>query len=189
MEDAAGRDPLKAKGGAHSSITTETGITGGSPNSPAGPVSPVTRVGSVFGFCCKSDFLCTAQPSGPCWFCLASPQVEKHLVISIGTHVSFRVCLTPQPRPSRKADSSGACLQCYLAMAKGGLTPRHVLILPIGHYQSVVDLSSEVVQEMEKYKSALKSFYKSRGERCILFERNYRSQHLQLQVEPGAISQ
>uniref|UniRef100_H2SMS2 CWF19-like protein 1 n=1 Tax=Takifugu rubripes TaxID=31033 RepID=H2SMS2_TAKRU len=100
-----------------------------------------------------------SQPSGPCWFCLASPQVEKHLVISIGTH-------------------------CYLAMAKGGLTPRHVLILPIGHYQSVVDLSSEVVQEMEKYKSALKSFYKSRGERCILFERNYKSQHLQLQVVP-----
>lgn len=99
------------------------------------------------------------QPSGPCWFCLASPQVEKHLVISIGTH-------------------------CYLALAKGGLTPRHVLILPIGHYQSVVDLSSEVVEEMEKYKSALRKFYKSKEERCVLFERNYRSQHLQLQVVP-----
>ncbi|KAL3977043.1 usherin [Sarotherodon galilaeus] len=99
------------------------------------------------------------QPSGPCWFCLASPQVEKHLVISIGTH-------------------------CYLALAKGGLTPRHVLILPIGHYQSVVDMSSEVVEEMEKYKSALRKFYKSKGERCVLFERNYRSQHLQLQVVP-----
>lgn len=57
-----------------------------------------------------------------------------------------------------------------------------MLILPIGHYQSVVDLSSEVVQEMEKYKSALKSFYKSKGERWVVFERNYRSQHLQLQV-------
>lgn len=68
-------------------------------------------------------------------------------------------------------------------MAKGGLTPHHMLILPIGHYQSVVDLSSEVVLEMEKYKSAAKSFYKSKGERCVLFERNYRSQHLQLQVE------
>ncbi|XP_074554396.1 CWF19-like protein 1 [Halichoeres trimaculatus] len=99
------------------------------------------------------------QPTGPCWFCLASPQVEKHLVISIGE-------------------------QCYLAMAKGGLTPQHLLILPIGHYQSVVDLSSEVVEEMEKYKTALRSFYKSRGERCVLFERNYRSQHLQLQVVP-----
>lgn len=76
-----------------------------------------------------------------------------------------------------------SCLQCYLAMAKGGLTPHHMLVLPIGHYQSVVDLSSEVVLEMEKYKSAMKSFYKSKGERCVLFERNYRSQHLQLQVE------
>nr|XP_020468951.1 CWF19-like protein 1 isoform X2 [Monopterus albus] len=99
------------------------------------------------------------QPSGPCWFCLASPQVEKHLVFSIGTH-------------------------CYLALAKGGLTPRHVLILPIGHYQSVVELSSEVVEEMEKYKAALRSFYRSKGERCVLFERNYKSQHLQLQVVP-----
>ncbi|KAG8579778.1 hypothetical protein GDO81_011051 [Engystomops pustulosus] len=24
------------------------------------------------------------QPTGPCWFCLASPEVEKHLVVSIG---------------------------------------------------------------------------------------------------------
>ncbi|KAK7896813.1 hypothetical protein WMY93_022138 [Mugilogobius chulae] len=103
------------------------------------------------------------QPTGPCWFCLASPQVEKHLVISIGTH-------------------------CYLALAKGALTSRHLLILPIGHYQSVVDLASDVVEEMEKYKSALKSFYKSKGERCILFERNYRSQHLQLQVVPVPLS-
>uniref|UniRef100_UPI003AAC8F3D CWF19-like protein 1 n=1 Tax=Centroberyx gerrardi TaxID=166262 RepID=UPI003AAC8F3D len=99
------------------------------------------------------------QPTGPCWFCLASPQVEKHLVISIGSH-------------------------CYLALAKGALTPHHVLVLPIGHYQSVVELSSEVVQEMERYKSALKKFYKSKGERCVLFERNYRSQHLQLQAVP-----
>lgn len=80
-------------------------------------------------------------------------------------------------------------MQCYLAMAKGGLTPHHMLILPIGHYQSVVELSSEVVVEMEKYKSALKSFYKSKGERCVLFERNYRSQHLQLQVETHKHSQ
>lgn len=30
-----------------------------------------------------------AQPPGPCWFCLASPEVEKHLVVNIGTHVSY----------------------------------------------------------------------------------------------------
>ncbi|XP_058482037.1 CWF19-like protein 1 [Solea solea] len=103
------------------------------------------------------------QPSGPCWFCLASPQVEKHLVISIGSH-------------------------WYLALAKGGLTSHHLLVLPIGHHQSVVELSSEVVEEMEKFKCAVRSFYKSRGERCVVFERNYRSQHLQLQVVPVPLS-
>lgn len=73
-------------------------------------------------------------------------------------------------------------LQCYLALAKGGLLPDHVLILPIGHYQSVVDLSSEVMEEVTKYKSALKKFFRSKGKKYVLFERNYKSQHLQLQV-------
>ncbi|XP_023062179.2 CWF19-like protein 1 isoform X3 [Piliocolobus tephrosceles] len=101
------------------------------------------------------------QPPGPCWFCLASPEVEKHLVVNIGTH-------------------------CYLALAKGGLSDDHVLILPIGHYQSVVELSAEVVEEVEKYKATLRRFFKSRGKRCVVFERNYKSHHLQLQIaQPG----
>ncbi|XP_017535746.1 CWF19-like protein 1 isoform X2 [Manis javanica] len=98
-------------------------------------------------------------PPGPCWFCLASPEVEKHLVVNIGTH-------------------------CYLALAKGGLCDDHVLILPIGHYQSVVELSAEVVEEVGKYKATLRQFFKNRGKRCVLFERNYKSHHLQLQVIP-----
>lgn len=49
-----------------------------------------------------------AQPPAPCWFCLGSPDVEKHLVVSVGTQV-------------------------YLALAKGGLTNDHCLILPIEH--------------------------------------------------------
>ncbi|XP_005566242.1 CWF19-like protein 1 isoform X1 [Macaca thibetana thibetana] len=103
------------------------------------------------------------QPPGPCWFCLASPEVEKHLVVNIGTH-------------------------CYLALAKGGLSDDHVLILPIGHYQSVVELSAEVVEEVEKYKATLRRFFKSRGKRCVVFERNYKSHHLQLQVIPVPVS-
>nr|KAF6424728.1 CWF19 like cell cycle control factor 1 [Molossus molossus] len=79
------------------------------------------------------------QPPGPCWFCLASPEVEKHLVVNVGTH-------------------------------------------------SVVELSAEVVEEVEKYKATLRRFFKSRGKRCILFERNYKSHHLQLQVIPVPLS-
>ncbi|KAG8438866.1 hypothetical protein GDO86_005164 [Hymenochirus boettgeri] len=103
------------------------------------------------------------QPSGPCWFCLASPEVEKHLVVSIGDN-------------------------CYVALAKGGLTLDHVLILPIGHYQATVDLSGDVIKEVELYKSALKKFFRTKGKRYVMFERNYKSQHLQLQVVPLPLS-
>lgn len=46
----------------------------------------------------------------------------------------------------------------------------------------MVELSAEVVEEVEKYKVTLRRFFKSRGKRCVLFERNYKSHHLQLQV-------
>ncbi|PIK42295.1 putative CWF19-like protein 1-like [Apostichopus japonicus] len=100
-----------------------------------------------------------AQPSGPCWFCLSSPEVEKHMVVSVGTHT-------------------------YVAIAKGGLVPDHVLILPIGHYQSTVELSQEIVLELEQYKSSLKKYFRSVGKNCVVFERNFKTSHLQLQVVP-----
>ena len=78
-----------------------------------------------------------------------------------------------------------SCPQCYLAMAKGGLTPQHMLVLPIGHIQAVVHMGQEEVEELQRYKEAVRSFYKSKGLRCLVFERNYRSQHLQLQVDSG----
>nr|XP_054752247.1 CWF19-like protein 1 [Lytechinus pictus] len=99
------------------------------------------------------------QPTGPCWFCLGSPKVEKHLVASIGT-------------------------SCYLALAKGSLVPDHTLILPIGHYQSMLDLTEEVQAELDQFKSALRKYYSSIGKTCVIYERNFRTQHLQLQVIP-----
>ncbi|XP_078000079.1 CWF19-like protein 1 [Glandiceps talaboti] len=99
------------------------------------------------------------KPTGPCWFCLGSPEVEKHLVVSVGT-------------------------QTYLALAKGGLVAEHVLILPIGHYQSSVDLPQDCVEEIEQYKTSLRKMFKSQGKSCVIFERNFRSQHLQMQVVP-----
>lgn len=61
------------------------------------------------------------KPQGPCWFCLGSPEVDKQLVVSVGTSV-------------------------YLALAKGGLNDQHILILPIGHFQSLVTCSDDVLQ-------------------------------------------
>jgi len=99
------------------------------------------------------------KPSGPCWFCLSSAEVEKHLIVSVGTH-------------------------CYLALPKGGLTEDHVLILPIGHHACLVDLPEEVDREVSKFKSALRKMYKNMGKAPVFFERNYKTQHLQIQVVP-----
>jgi len=96
---------------------------------------------------------------GSCWFCLGSPQVEKHLVVSVG-------------------DDS------YVALAKGGLVPDHVLICPIGHFESTVKLTEDILMEIEKYKKALRKLFHSEGKSCVIFERNFYTQHLQLQVVP-----
>jgi len=101
-----------------------------------------------------------SSQTGPCWFCLSGAEVEKHLIISIGSH-------------------------SYIALPKGGLTPYHVLILPITHHSSTLELPDEVNEEIERFKIALKKCFKTAlGQVTVFFERNYKSQHLQLQVVP-----
>ena len=97
------------------------------------------------------------KPAGPCWFCLSSAEVEKHLIVSVGDHV-------------------------YLALPKGGLTDDHVLICPIGHHSNQISLPEEAVQEVNKFKSALRKMYKKHGKSVVFFERNYKQTHLQIQV-------
>ena len=95
-----------------------------------------------------------------CWFCLASPHVEKHLIISIGDH-------------------------SYLAMAKGGLTDDHLLILPIDHMRATIEIEDQqLLDELERFKSALTQYFRSKHRSLVFFERNFKSSHLQIQVVP-----
>jgi hypothetical protein len=56
-------------------------------------------------------------------------------------------------------------------------------ILPIAHHPTSLELPEEVSTEIERFKSALrKCFKKNGGQEMVFFERNYKSQHLQLQV-------
>ncbi|XP_054278247.1 CWF19-like protein 1 [Macrosteles quadrilineatus] len=96
---------------------------------------------------------------GSCWFCLASPQVEKHLVISIGREV-------------------------YLALAKGGLVEDHLLILPVTHHQAAAHLPESVTEEIQQFQGALKKCFAKQGKVPVFFERNYKTSHLQIQVVP-----
>jgi diadenosine tetraphosphate (Ap4A) HIT family hydrolase len=86
------------------------------------------------------------QPTGPCWFCLSSPDVATHLVVSVGE-------------------------QCYCALAKGPIMQGHVLLLPVEHYPSTVSLPGDTLIEMQKYKQALRTTYESQGNTIIAFER------------------
>lgn len=98
-------------------------------------------------------------PAGPCWFCLMSPDVEKHLVTSVGTKV-------------------------YMALAKGGLVPEHAMILPIQHIPASTELEEDAQKELIAYKAAMREMFKAQGKACVFWERNFRSQHLQVQVCP-----
>jgi len=100
-----------------------------------------------------------SKPPGSCWFCLSSPDVEKHLIVSVGNH-------------------------SYMALPKGGLTDDHVLLLPIACISNQVSLPEETVEELSKFKSALRRMYKKQGMVPVFFERNYKQQHLQIQVVP-----
>ncbi|KAG7092838.1 hypothetical protein E1B28_009152 [Marasmius oreades] len=90
------------------------------------------------------------EPS-ECWFCLANPNLAKHLIVAIGT-------------------------ECYVTLPKGQIIPTqsaadhvdapgggHVLIVPISHFPTYTtipsDLAPPIVDETEKYKSALRGFY------------------------------
>eukprot|EP00049_Salpingoeca_infusionum_P024059 m.14636 g.14636 ORF g.14636 m.14636 type:complete len:554 (+) comp6381_c0_seq2:115-1776(+) len=94
-----------------------------------------------------------------CWFCLGSPKVEKHLVASVGT-------------------------QLYLALPKGTITSGHILIVPIQHVKSTIELDEAGKKEVTRYKQALRSMFEEQGKTVVMFERNFRSDHLQLQVVP-----
>lgn len=61
------------------------------------------------------------------------------------------------------------------------MVPEHVLICPIGHYQSSVELPEEALEEAEKFKAAITKALRTRGKSVVFFERSFKSPHLQIQ--------
>uniref|UniRef100_A0A7S4KHV3 Cwf19-like C-terminal domain-containing protein n=1 Tax=Paramoeba aestuarina TaxID=180227 RepID=A0A7S4KHV3_9EUKA len=109
-----------------------------------------------------------APPSGPppsCWFCLDSPQVEGHLITSVGS-------------------------AAYLALPKGPLVPREeVLIVPIQHKASTALLEDEEKKEIRDYIDKLKECFAKKNKDIVVFERyqpsrNFPNPHMHLQITP-----
>jgi len=95
-----------------------------------------------------------------CWFCLSSPDVESHLVISIGEAY-------------------------YCALAKGPLVPNHVLMIPVEHCPSTLMMPSEAEVELGRYKNALVKYFEKQGKTAVFFEWvSQNSRHANLQAVP-----
>jgi hypothetical protein len=93
-----------------------------------------------------------------CWFCLSSPDVESHLVISIGDGY-------------------------YCALAKGPLVPEHVLVIPVEHFPTTITMPAEPEAELRRYKNALGKYFEKQGKAAVYFEWvSQQSRHANLQV-------
>ncbi|KAJ0971349.1 hypothetical protein J5N97_019308 [Dioscorea zingiberensis] len=80
-----------------------------------------------------------------CWFCLSSPDVESHLILSVGE-------------------------SCYCALAKGPLVEHHVLLIPIEHHPHTLTVPPDVEKELGMFKYALNMYFKNQGMEVIFFE-------------------
>jgi diadenosine tetraphosphate (Ap4A) HIT family hydrolase len=95
-----------------------------------------------------------------CWFCLSTPTLERHLIVSIGQ-------------------------EAYLAMPKGAICEDHLLIVPIAHEASTMALSEETWREMERFKAALRRYFASQDKELLVIDRNVATlgaTHCHLQV-------
>jgi diadenosine tetraphosphate (Ap4A) HIT family hydrolase len=102
-----------------------------------------------------------------CWFCLASPDVEAHLIVSVGTHF-------------------------YVAADKGPLADGHMLLLPIQHVASLVELPREADAELETLMSAVQRCYAASGCGAMFYERNLATRgprHMHVQCVPVPLAQ
>ena len=100
--------------------------------------------------------------SKSCWFCMASPQFESHQVVSVGEDT-------------------------YLACAKGPLNAHHVLIVPVVHRSSSLDLTPDERTEVRRFVNALRDCFAKRGKSIVVFERfvgRTHFEHMHLQVVP-----
>ena len=92
-----------------------------------------------------------AVAPGSCWFCLSNPAAQKHLIVDIGEEV-------------------------YLALAKGPLTPEHVIIVPIEHISSTAsDFDLVMKEELEKFMRKVSESHE--GKQSIFFRMSSNPSH------------
>ncbi|XP_057247376.1 zinc finger CCCH domain-containing protein 64 isoform X2 [Beta vulgaris subsp. vulgaris] len=104
--------------------------------------------------------MASTNRSKECWFCLSSPNVESHLIISVGGNL-------------------------YCALAKGPLVDDHVLLIPVEHSPSTLSLPPDCQRDLNRYQSSLRKYCKTQRKELIFFELiSKRGTHANLQAVP-----
>ncbi|KAI6036431.1 CwfJ C-terminus 1-domain-containing protein-like protein [Pisolithus microcarpus] len=100
-----------------------------------------------------------------CWFCLSNPNLAKHLIVSIGTE-----CYLTLPK-GQIIPTQSAAAGSNISLVPGG---GHVLIVPIAHQPTYTtispDIAPPIIEETDKYKSALRNLYAEYGAAAVFFE-------------------
>ncbi|KAF1744290.1 hypothetical protein MXB_4061 [Myxobolus squamalis] len=124
-------------------------------NDPIQVVNHMHKKGSIT----INSLTMSTQNNPECWFCLANPNIQKHMIFYTGNYN-------------------------YATLAKGGLVPHHILLCPISHLTCVAALDEETDKEMQSMTKSIRKMFRSNEKSVVIFERNYHSQHLQLQIVP-----
>lgn len=97
-----------------------------------------------------------------CWFCLASPQLKTHLIMSVAQH-------------------------SYLALPRGSMHPLHCLITPIDCIPNKIHLSPSALSELLQYERKVSDMFIKCSFATLVFERCIRTSgkdHMQAHVIP-----
>ncbi|KAI9490653.1 CwfJ C-terminus 1-domain-containing protein-like protein [Zychaea mexicana] len=110
-----------------------------------------------------------------CWFCLANPKLEKHLIVSIGSELYATLAKGPLVSSQDKSGVPG-----------GG----HIILVPVTHYTTFnkvpAETHAQLTGEIEKYKNALRAMFAEYGQDMLVFELSRQSfmGHAHMQIVP-----
>ena len=105
-------------------------------------------------------------PDAECWFCLANPKFDKHLVYAVDETASV-----------------------YASLAKGQLTPGHSVVCPVTHFGCYAQCDEKTRNACDEMITKLTRLFENRGQSVLIYERwipmnTHSANHMQVHVVP-----
>jgi hypothetical protein len=112
----------------------------------------------------KRDIQIVIEPHPDCWFCLANPKAEKHMIVT-------------------------ASPMAYIAGARGPVNDAHVLVLPVKHAPCYAACPPDLQKVLDVNVAAIRKMCIKEGEEVLVWERWIpmsvsAANHMQIQCVP-----